>query len=74
MHFCKMKPIFALIGCGRIAERHAKQIARTGILKAVADIVFEKGNFYLSLSDIDSNLNLDKESYLDEAAASKLSL
>ena len=50
MHFCKMKPIFALIGCGRIAERHAKQIARTGILKAVADIVFEKaevlGNLY----------------------------
>jgi UDP-N-acetyl-2-amino-2-deoxyglucuronate dehydrogenase len=30
---------FAIVGCGRIAERHAEQIARLGILKAVCDII-----------------------------------
>jgi predicted dehydrogenase len=33
---------FAIIGCGRIAQRHAEHIANTGILKAVCDIDFEK--------------------------------
>jgi predicted dehydrogenase len=36
-----MKPIFAIVGCGRIARRHAEQIARTGTLAAVCDILFE---------------------------------
>ncbi len=33
---------FVLIGCGRIAQRHAEQIARVGQLLAVCDIVREK--------------------------------
>lgn len=32
-----MKPRFVLIGCGRIARRHARQINRTGILVGVCD-------------------------------------
>lgn len=34
-----MKPQFALIGCGRIAERHAEQMMKQGQLVAVCDIV-----------------------------------
>ena len=38
-----MKKInFAIVGCGRIAQRHAEHIANTGILKAVCDIDLEK--------------------------------
>ncbi|HVZ27001.1 MAG TPA: Gfo/Idh/MocA family oxidoreductase, partial [Sediminibacterium sp.] len=38
-----MKKIrFALVGCGRIAHRHAEQIMRVGELVAVCDIVPEK--------------------------------
>ncbi len=33
---------FAIIGCGRIAKRHAEQIAKIGRLVAVCDIVVEK--------------------------------
>jgi UDP-N-acetyl-2-amino-2-deoxyglucuronate dehydrogenase len=33
---------FAIIGCGRIAQRHAEHISNNGILKAVADIDFAK--------------------------------
>ncbi|HMZ45221.1 MAG TPA: Gfo/Idh/MocA family oxidoreductase [Chitinophagaceae bacterium] len=33
---------FALIGCGRIAQRHAEHINKLGILKAVCDTVEEK--------------------------------
>ncbi|MEO7444194.1 MAG: Gfo/Idh/MocA family oxidoreductase [Ferruginibacter sp.] len=33
-----MKPTFAIIGCGRIAGRHAEQMARHGDLAAVCDI------------------------------------
>ncbi len=33
---------FAIIGCGRIAWRHAEQIARVGKLVAVCDVVGEK--------------------------------
>jgi predicted dehydrogenase len=33
---------FALIGCGRIAERHAENICRVGKLAAVCDVVQEK--------------------------------
>lgn len=38
-----MKPLrFAIIGCGRIAQRHAAQMRRVGELAAVCDIVEEK--------------------------------
>ena len=33
---------FALIGCGRIAERHAEQINRLAVLQAVCDKVEAK--------------------------------
>jgi UDP-N-acetyl-2-amino-2-deoxyglucuronate dehydrogenase len=33
---------FAIIGCGRIAQRHAEHIAKTGSLVAVCDIEIEK--------------------------------
>jgi UDP-N-acetyl-2-amino-2-deoxyglucuronate dehydrogenase len=39
-----MKPSFAIIGCGRIAQRHAEQISRHGFLAAVCDIIPEKAN------------------------------
>jgi UDP-N-acetyl-2-amino-2-deoxyglucuronate dehydrogenase len=35
---------FAIIGCGRIAERHAEHISKRGKLIAVCDIVTEKAN------------------------------
>jgi UDP-N-acetyl-2-amino-2-deoxyglucuronate dehydrogenase len=52
---------FALIGCGHIAQRHAKQIAHTGQLKAVCDIQIDKAvemaqhynaNVYANFSDL----------------------
>lgn len=58
---------FALIGCGRIAQRHAEQIARVGELAAVCDIVPEAARtlaerygarFYY---DIDDLLRTEKE-------------
>ena len=36
-----MKPGFVLIGCGRIAQRHAEQIVKVGTLEAVCDIIPE---------------------------------
>jgi predicted dehydrogenase len=36
-----MKPKFAIIGCGRIAKRHAEQINKVGKLVAVCDIVLQ---------------------------------
>lgn len=39
-----MKPTFAIIGCGRIAGRHAEQIIRYGCLVAVCDMVYEKAD------------------------------
>jgi predicted dehydrogenase len=52
---------FALIGCGRIAQRHAEHIQRFGALSAVCDIVPEKAeklanefnaNAYYSIDDL----------------------
>lgn len=39
-----MKYRFALIGCGKIAPRHAEQMAKLGTVTAVCDIVKEKAN------------------------------
>jgi len=39
-----MKPVFAIIGCGRIAKRHAEQMIKHGKLAAVCDIIPEKAN------------------------------
>jgi predicted dehydrogenase len=35
---------FAIVGCGRIAQRHAEHIAKFGELIAVCDIVSEKAD------------------------------
>jgi UDP-N-acetyl-2-amino-2-deoxyglucuronate dehydrogenase len=35
---------FAIIGCGRIAKRHAEQIVKHGTLAAVCDVVAEKAD------------------------------
>ena len=60
---------FALIGCGRIAPKHAENIANIGKLQAVCDIVPEKADAlakeygataYYSLEDL-----LDKEKDID---------
>jgi UDP-N-acetyl-2-amino-2-deoxyglucuronate dehydrogenase len=41
-----MKVKFALIGCGRIAERHAEHITNFGELVAVCDVVTEKATAF----------------------------
>jgi UDP-N-acetyl-2-amino-2-deoxyglucuronate dehydrogenase len=35
---------FAIVGCGRIAQRHAEHISKRGLLVAVCDVVPEKAN------------------------------
>jgi UDP-N-acetyl-2-amino-2-deoxyglucuronate dehydrogenase len=58
---------FAIIGCGKIAERHAEEIKKHGQLVAVCDIVNEKADElskkYLSepYYNIDELLNYGKE-------------
>jgi UDP-N-acetyl-2-amino-2-deoxyglucuronate dehydrogenase len=55
-----MKKInFAIVGCGRIAQRHAEHITKMGILKGVCDIDLDKAK---SLSD-----KYGVRSYLDIA-------
>jgi len=60
---------FAIVGCGRIAARHAEQIERVGILKAICDIIPAKAealgkeyesNIYYTLDDL-----LEREKDLD---------
>ena len=55
---------FAIIGCGRIAERHANHIINLGKLAAVCDIIPEyadsfgekyKANSYYSIDDLLKN-------------------
>jgi len=58
---------FAIIGCGRIAQRHAEQIARTGRLRAVCDILPERAAAMAAIYDatpyssIDALLAQEKE-------------
>ena len=62
---------FAIIGCGRIAHRHAENIKRVGELTAVCDIEEEKASAfakqyqsqpYYSIDDL-----LQKEKGVDHA-------
>src|SRR6187402_1012186 len=39
-----MQKNFAIIGCGRISNRHAEQISKVGNVKAVCDIIPERAN------------------------------
>ena len=56
-----MKLSFAIIGCGRIANRHAEQIKKLGTLSAVCDTDYENAfdisqaygaNMYLSIEEL----------------------
>jgi UDP-N-acetyl-2-amino-2-deoxyglucuronate dehydrogenase len=38
------KPSFAIIGCGRIAQRHAAEASKHGAIKAVCDIIKERAD------------------------------
>lgn len=58
------RPRFAIIGCGKIAHRHAVEIEKHGQLVAVCDIINEKAAafaekfssaFYTSITDLLSN-------------------
>ena len=44
-----MNPSFAIIGCGRIAKRHAEQMLKYGRLVAVCDIIPEKADEFAAL-------------------------
>jgi len=58
---------FAIVGCGRIGERHAKHINELGILQAVCDIDSAKANNLAtkykttSYTDIDELLSREKD-------------
>ncbi|HTN46477.1 MAG TPA: Gfo/Idh/MocA family oxidoreductase [Flavipsychrobacter sp.] len=58
---------FAIIGCGRIAQRHAEHIANTGQLIAVCDNIPEKANALAekygakAYTDVNEMLNAEKE-------------
>ena len=64
---------FGIIGCGRIAQRHAEHISKVGQLVAVCDIIEEKANELgkkygaKSYKDVDELLSeLITENYLNE--------
>lgn len=67
--FMEKKLRFAIIGCGKIAPRHAEQIAKLGELVAVCDIIKEKADAlaasfnsqpYYSIDElIKSNIQID---------------
>ncbi|HEX5170064.1 MAG TPA: Gfo/Idh/MocA family oxidoreductase [Cyclobacteriaceae bacterium] len=56
-----MKKIkFALVGCGRIGERHAQHINKLGILSCVCDIDVEKGKKLAKLYDVPNYASLQE--------------
>ena len=69
----EMKKVrFAIIGCGKIAQRHAEHILNYGTLVAVCDIVSEKAtalaNQYLVTAYTDLDELLDSEKSIDVLA------
>jgi predicted dehydrogenase len=69
MQICKVKYRFAIIGCGKIARRHAQQISRVGVLLAVCDIEPEKaekfGEDFGAKSYTDASEMIENESDVD---------
>lgn len=67
-----MKIRFAIIGCGRIAQRHAEHIGRLGILSAVCDVNKEKADGFAQKFGAnpyyDINYLLEKEKEVDVIA------
>lgn len=55
-----MKIKFGIIGCGRIAERHAEHICKQGELIAVCDIKQERLDFFKERFDCKTYINLDE--------------
>jgi len=55
-----MKVKFAIIGCGRIAKRHAEHIAKYGKLIAVCDNVIEKANEFKNEYGVNSYVSLEE--------------
>ena len=51
---------FAIVGCGRIAQRHAEHIHNFGKLIAVCDIVSEKANDLANLYNATSYVDIDE--------------
>ena len=50
---------FAIVGCGRIAQRHAKHIGRVGNLVAVCDVVEERASELAAAHDATPYTDLD---------------
>lgn len=53
-----MQKNFAIIGCGRIGQRHAEQIIKVGNLKAVCDVLSEKANLLATKHNTRAYYNL----------------
>src|SRR5215210_7422205 len=51
---------FAIVGCGRIAQRHAEHINKQGLLTAVCDIDYKKA------ADLAIKYNATPYQYIDE--------
>lgn len=60
-----MKIKFGIVGCGRIAERHAEHITNLGELVAVCDIKQDRLNFFKDKYDCQIYLDVD-EMLVDE--------
>ena len=54
-----MKPLFAIIGCGRIAKRHAEQMIKHGRLVAVCDIIPEKADELAAIYNAKAYYSID---------------
>lgn len=55
-----MNPTFAIIGCGRIAHRHAEQMIQHGNLAAVCDIIPAKADALAAKYNAKSYYNIDE--------------
>ena len=54
-----MNPVFAIIGCGRIAKRHAEQMIKHGRLVAVCDIIPEKADELAAIYNAKAYYSID---------------
>lgn len=63
-----MKIKFCIVGCGRIAERHAEHICNYGILLAVCDIVEERANIFANKYSTKAFYSLDSMLKANEEA------
>ena len=63
---CLLPPIFetmknfAIIGCGRIAKRHAENIARVGKLLAVCDVVAQRAEELAKMYEVKAYTSVDE--------------